>query len=377
MCVAEQIWTPAADAAEAWRAILGRQFRGLSPAVYKQPFEQEVEDPYLRRAALTSLERAGDDQQYLYDFSFGSEFNRTRRGPKEGDFGAVVLVNPAPEELSDAKSDARVFIERFLAQTGTKLALVIVSDAEREDVLKAARAVPGFENAAVGEEPQKKGKGKGKGGKGKKKAAAKDDDGDADMSAADGKEANNGGGSSGSSARTSIVHVQVDTDDDPLRIKQLIALKLLLNAHSTAIMARLGRVVGNTMTNVSPSNLKLIGRATSLILTHVNDGVRRINDSKDKDAAKLGEVAYNDANAVLYESIRFLAEQREAAAKAASASSSAGSSRDLGQTAEVALSIIRILEAVRRNAAVSCDEALAVMQKHGLARYLAAFPAIN
>jgi N-acetylmuramic acid 6-phosphate (MurNAc-6-P) etherase len=40
---------------------------------------------------------------------------------------------------------------------------------------------------------------------------------------------------------------------------------MLLNAHSTAVMAGLGRLVGNTMTNVSPSNLKLIGRATNLI----------------------------------------------------------------------------------------------------------------
>lgn len=49
-----------------------------------------------------------------------------------------------------------------------------------------------------------------------------------------------------------------------------MAVKVILNAHSTCIMGRLGRLVGNTMTNVSPSNLKLIGRATYLILLHVN-----------------------------------------------------------------------------------------------------------
>jgi len=38
-------------------------------------------------------------------------------------------------------------------------------------------------------------------------------------------------------------------------------LKLLLNAHSTALMARLGRCRGNLMTYVRPSNLKLIDRA--------------------------------------------------------------------------------------------------------------------
>ena len=48
---------------------------------------------------------------------------------------------------------------------------------------------------------------------------------------------------------------------------------MLLNAHSTAVMAGLGRLVGNTMTNVSPSNLKLIGRATNLIRMHVNQAL--------------------------------------------------------------------------------------------------------
>jgi N-acetylmuramic acid 6-phosphate etherase len=38
-------------------------------------------------------------------------------------------------------------------------------------------------------------------------------------------------------------------------------LKLLLNAHSTALLARLGRCRGNLMTYVRPSNLKLIDRA--------------------------------------------------------------------------------------------------------------------
>jgi N-acetylmuramic acid 6-phosphate etherase len=54
---------------------------------------------------------------------------------------------------------------------------------------------------------------------------------------------------------------------------QQVTLKMLLNAHSTAVMAGLGRLVGNTMTNVSPSNLKLIGRATNLIAMHANQSL--------------------------------------------------------------------------------------------------------
>jgi len=42
-------------------------------------------------------------------------------------------------------------------------------------------------------------------------------------------------------------------------------LKMALNAHSTAVMARLGRCRGNLMTFVRPSNLKLIDRAARYI----------------------------------------------------------------------------------------------------------------
>ncbi len=57
---------------------------------------------------------------------------------------------------------------------------------------------------------------------------------------------------------------------DPLLVRQHIGLKMLLNAHSTCVMAKLGKIVGNTMTNVNPSNLKLIGRSTALIVMHVS-----------------------------------------------------------------------------------------------------------
>jgi N-acetylmuramic acid 6-phosphate etherase len=44
-----------------------------------------------------------------------------------------------------------------------------------------------------------------------------------------------------------------------------VAVKLVLNALSTCTMVRLGRVMGNTMVWVVPSNLKLIDRATRYI----------------------------------------------------------------------------------------------------------------
>lgn len=50
---------------------------------------------------------------------------------------------------------------------------------------------------------------------------------------------------------------------------------MIMNAHSTAVMAKMGKVVGNTMTNVRAGNLKLIGRATYLITSHVNQALER------------------------------------------------------------------------------------------------------
>lgn len=65
---------------------------------------------------------------------------------------------------------------------------------------------------------------------------------------------------------------------DPLQIRYQIALKMILNAHSTALMTKLGLVVGNTMTSVRPGNLKLIGRATNLIKVHVDDVLKNMNN---------------------------------------------------------------------------------------------------
>ena len=77
-----QVWTQAKAAEEAWRAFLGRPFRGLASEMYRGPFETGIDDPFLRRAALESLKKAGDDQAASTIFLY-----RTRtcgeRGPKK------------------------------------------------------------------------------------------------------------------------------------------------------------------------------------------------------------------------------------------------------------------------------------------------------
>lgn len=152
-----------------------------------------------------------------------------------------------------------------------------------------------------------------------------------------------------------MVILRIPTEGDPFGLKQQVAAKMILNAHSTAVMAKLGRVIGNTMTNVSPSNLKLIGRATYLIQSHVNDVLGQATWAKAYGPRS--PILYGEANAVLFDSIVYLRDKQNEA----------------GQTAEVALSIIRILESLKERRGVSPDEALEIVRGVGLAGYLARF----
>jgi len=56
-----------------------------------------------------------------------------------------------------------------------------------------------------------------------------------------------------------------DLPDSPLQLWHHLAVKLVLNTVSTATMARMGRVVGNAMIWLSPSNKKLVDRGSRLI----------------------------------------------------------------------------------------------------------------
>ena len=146
------------------------------------------------------------------------------------------------------------------------------------------------------------------------------------------------------------VRVVLDTEEDPLTLRAQIALKMLLNAHSTGVMAGLGRVIGNTMTSVNPSNLKLVGRATFLIMTHVNDTLRQ--PEWVQRYGKTEPIAFGEANAILFDAMDYVRRH------------------DSGQTAEVALSIVRIVEALARRAAVSWEEARTIVEAEGFNAYM-------
>ena len=284
-----QVWTPAPDGAQAWQALLHRPFHGLDPALYRAPFEHDIADPYLRRAALSSLAQAGEEQQRLYDLSF-SPANLARGGPKPGDLGALILLGDETPALGEdwlrafAAADASLFVVRV---SETPLA-----DAAREALDAVAPRAQVLDVALPG--------------------------------------------------------------GDALELDRIIALKMLLNAHSTGVMARLGRVVGNTMTAVQPGNLKLIGRATFLLQSHVN-AVLASEAWKRAHGAR-APLGYADANAVLYDAI----EARRA-------------SPALASSPEVELAIVRVLESLRLDRAIGWDDAAALLRERRLDDILAAY----
>lgn len=282
-----QVWAPTDDPAQAWDTLLRRPFHGLDPALYAAPFDREIEDPWLHRAAARSLALAGEEQQRLYDLAF-SDANMARSGPREGDLGAMILLGA--ETLDGRGADWL----RAFADAGASLTVVRVSDAP----------LPAGALQAISPEAQ-------------------------------------------------FIEL-VLPGPDALELDRTLALKMLLNAHSTGVMAKLGRVVGNTMTAVQPGNLKLIGRATYLIQSHVNavlasEAWRRANG----DHAPL---SYADANAVLFDVI----DSRRA-------------DPALAASPEVELCIVRILESLRTGEDIGWSGALALLRERKLDDYLAAF----
>jgi len=293
-----QIWTKAPDLEKAWEAFLKRPFHGLSHDFYYEPFQSKIEDPYLKKAALESLKNAGDNQKHLYNFAF-SPANIKHRGPKPGDLGVLVSISPE-EKLFETKESCFLEFLNLFKKNKSNTAVLCVSNWPENKLDRLNHEIPGF----------------------------KPDEKDV------------------------FVTIPLDNKNDPLNINQHMALKIILNAHSTAVMARLGKVVGNTMTNVSPSNLKLIGRATYLIQSHVNDAIQSPGWVEKYGIFK--PISYGEANAVLFESLNFLKGDRVIP----------------GQTAEVALSIIRILESLRQNKGLSQKEAFEIVKKKGLLQYL-------
>jgi len=73
------------------------------------------------------------------------------------------------------------------------------------------------------------------------------------------------GPSTATSSTNESFQFKLDLSDSPLQLWNHLAVKLVLNTISTATMVRMGRVIGNAMVWLSPSNKKLIDRGSRLI----------------------------------------------------------------------------------------------------------------
>ncbi len=253
-----------------------------------------IEDPYLKKIALKSLTNAGEEQKNLYDLSFSKE-NIENNGPMAGDLGVMILLSH--ENLTSR------FWEWLKLFANAKANLVLVSVAQTP-----------LPEAQI-EEFKK--------------------------------------------LKTTTNYLQIIIPhDDPFGLSQVIALKMLLNANSTGVMAKLGRVVGNTMTDVQPSNLKLVGRATYLIQTHVNAVLR--SQAWIKSYGKNPPITFADANAVLFDAIAYV--------------NNAGLTNKFS---EVPLAIVRILESLKQHKNISWEQARAILEHQKLGEYLRTVQGIN
>ena len=296
-----QVWTAGSDYKEAWQNFLSRPFRGLEEKFYKSDFETRIDDIYLKQSALRSLANAGQEQEKMYDFSFSKTQTETR-GPEEGDLAVLICIDEEIDDLLNSSSYEHKFIS-LAKEKKSNLCLVLVSDKEPNEVQKIISKLKIDNNF--------------------------------------------------STSNDVVINIIMDkTENDPLNLRRQTLLKMLLNGLSTGVMARIGRVVGNTMTNVNPSNLKLIGRATYLIMSHINDVL-----SQKEWVQKYGKtepITYAETNVILFEAMSFVQECL----------------KKNKQISEVSISIVRIIEALKTKSYISWENALHMLETEGLENYL-------
>jgi N-acetylmuramic acid 6-phosphate etherase len=289
-----KVYTEAANNNEGWHKLLGRDFIGLDKTRYKPSFESNITDPYLKTIALASLEKAGYNQKFLYDLSAN---NLNPKTLKPGDIGiAYLFVDEAIQLTDEPKSNFKKWLDK-LGQH--KIIVVLVGLANQKQQFKEAINKLKQQNKNI-----------------------------------------------------TIKQLALTANSDPLHIKQIIASKLFLNTQSTLIMARLERVLGNSMIYVYPSNLKLTGRATYLIQIHINQILAAKSKSRNSKFKHMPPISYNDANAILFAACKYIEDNKK---------------RD--KVAVIPLAIVSVFEALQKKPS---DFAAAekILVKHSLSEYV-------
>jgi N-acetylmuramic acid 6-phosphate etherase len=79
-------------------------------------------------------------------------------------------------------------------------------------------------------------------------------------------------------------------------MKSGTAQKLILNMISTAVMIKLGRVVGNKMVDMQLSNNKLVDRGTQMVAKELNISYEKANNLLLKHKSVRNAVAFYRKN---------------------------------------------------------------------------------
>ncbi|MBN1272666.1 MAG: hypothetical protein JXB26_10405 [Candidatus Aminicenantes bacterium] len=297
-----RLFTEASGSQPVRLSLLGRPFRGISEHFYRKPLEEELQNPALREKIRNNLQIAEHSPLPANNFSF-SEFLRQEQNPDPKSTAIIFCLGEEFEELKNTNSGFRKFLDMCLSRD-SKVALVVISDNPEKDIKKTTEKIPGFEK----------------------------------------------------NGKHLLVTIKTG-EDDPLDLRKIFALKIILNGHSTSILSRLDRMIGNSPYYFQPRNLKLIGRATELVRVTVNDILSHPNWVKRYGVKN--PVFYGEANAVLFEAIHYLNE------------------RGFGSSSEIAIAIIRILESLRLKKAVMQKTAMDLAEEPGLKRYLTAIISDN
>jgi N-acetylmuramic acid 6-phosphate etherase len=283
------IYTNAYDRDQAWRELLFRDFHGLDNKKYTAAFEEGITDPYLKKVALKSLDQATYNQKFLYDFSINRL--KDRKYTAQDVAIAYLLVDEVKPLLANEQSPFRQWLNRFSKR---KIAVVLVGLRRQQEIF--TEAVDALQKI---------------------------------------------------NPHIQLEKLVLNSEFDPLQIQRKIALKLFLNLQSTLIMARLERVLGNSMIFVYPSNLKLTGRATYLIELHIN----QILASKSRFQG-IPAIDYNQANAILFDAVRYIENHHL---------------RD--QVAIIPLVTVRVFEALEKKPS-SWEAAQKILAKESLEKYI-------
>jgi N-acetylmuramic acid 6-phosphate etherase len=288
------VYTNANNIDEWWVKLLNRDFKGLNYDNYIKEFESNISDIYLRKIANKSISNATYNQKFLYDYSINS-FLQKKLLIKDY-FVTYLLLDEFNDDINN--KNFLLWLNKLQKKKNSIVIIGLKKDSYK--IFKIKQKINKLKS------------------------------------------------------NIDINFILLPIINDPMQINQKIATKIILNTQSTLIMAKLERVLGNSMLYVYPSNLKLNGRATFLLQTHLN----RIIDNSSI-LSNYPHINYNQANAILIDTSDYLVKNNQK-----------------NDVAVIPLALVRIIQSLlhKENDINYCIQ---ILKKYTLSEYISNFILIN